>query len=103
MPGGGALRNGGTNKGGAGRPPEAIRARSREMYEQILDEIERRNLETATLGELSTLANTTARYGLGTADTTTTKVESVGELHLSALKHINAERRATARILPDSP
>jgi hypothetical protein len=38
------------------------------MYDLVLDEIESRNLKKATLGELATLANTVARYGLGTAD-----------------------------------
>jgi hypothetical protein len=73
------------------------------MYEQILDEIERRNLAAATLGELSTLANTTARYGLGTADTTTTRVESVAVQHLAALRALNAKAKATAKLVPDSP
>ena len=68
MPHGGALRNGGTNRGGSGRPPNVIRARSRAMFDLVLDEMERRNLKKATLGELATLANTAGRYGLGTAD-----------------------------------
>ena len=68
MPNGGALRNGGTNRGGSGRPPEALRARSRDAYERIIAEIESRDLTNATLGELALLANTTGRYGLGTAD-----------------------------------
>jgi hypothetical protein len=65
---GGALRNGGTNRGGPGRPPEVIRARSRAAYERILREIESRDLTEASLGELALLANTTARYGLGLAN-----------------------------------
>ncbi|MDA1082609.1 MAG: hypothetical protein O2973_13245 [Gemmatimonadetes bacterium] len=87
MPHGGALRNGGTNRGGPGRPPEAIRARSREMYEMILDEIESRKqeLRTATLGELATLGNTTGRYG-GLVTVEDNKTVSIGQLHLSALQ-----------------
>ena len=68
IPNGGALRNGGTSRGGSGRLPEAIRACSRDAYERIIDEIDARDLTTATLGELALLANTTGRYGLGTAD-----------------------------------
>lgn len=63
MPGGGALRNGGTNRGGSGRPPEWIRARSRAMYETVLDEFEARDLSLATLAELALIGNTAARYG----------------------------------------
>jgi hypothetical protein len=65
---GGALRNGGTNRGGPGRPPEAIRAKSRDEFVRIIEEIHSRDLSTATLGELALVANTVARYGLGTAD-----------------------------------
>lgn len=63
MPHGGALRNGGTNRGGSGRPPATIRARSRAMYDLVLDELEARNLSLATLGELALIGNTAARYG----------------------------------------
>lgn len=63
QPNGGALRNGGTNRGGSGRPPEWIRARSRAMYESVLDEFEARDLSLATLGELALIGNTAARYG----------------------------------------
>ncbi|MCX5762537.1 MAG: hypothetical protein NTW72_13725 [Gemmatimonadetes bacterium] len=74
MPRGGALRNGGTNRGGSGRPPESIRARSRDMYDHVLDQIESRDLSTATLGELALIANTVARYGgLATAHDEATK------------------------------
>ena len=37
QPHGGALRNGGTNRGGPGRMPEVLRIRSRATYEQWLD------------------------------------------------------------------
>lgn len=63
QPHGGALRYGGTSAGGSGRPPLAIRARSRAMYDRILDVIEARNLAEATLNELSMLGTTVARYG----------------------------------------
>lgn len=63
MPRGGALRNGGPNRGGSGRPPESIRVRSRDMYDSVLDQIEARDLSTASLGELALIANTVARYG----------------------------------------
>lgn len=36
QPHGGALRNGGTNKGGPGRPPEILRNRSRDVFEKWL-------------------------------------------------------------------
>jgi hypothetical protein len=41
-----------------------------------------------------------ARFGIGTIDTT--KVESVAELHLAALKELNAKARVTARSIPTS-
>ena len=47
------------------------------MYELILSELEGRNLATATLGELSQIANTVARYGgLGFPD----EVEDVSKM-----------------------
>jgi hypothetical protein len=33
---GGALRNGGTNKGGPGRPPSAIRASARKRFDKLM-------------------------------------------------------------------
>ena len=86
MPNGGALRNGGTNRGGSGRPPESIRARSRDAYERIIEEIEARDLTQATLGELAVLANTTGRYGLGTSDAVAVT---------SGAQPLSAEERAT--------
>ena len=63
MPHGGALRAGGTNKGGMGRPPAALRIKSRAAFERLLDELEQRDLSLLTATELSQLANTTGRLG----------------------------------------
>ena len=63
MPHGGALRAGGTNKGGPGRPPAVLRLKSREQYERLLDELNQRDLSMLTATELSQLANTTGRLG----------------------------------------
>lgn len=97
MPNGGALRNGGTNKGGPGRPPEAIRAQSRAAYERIVAEIESRDLTDASLSELALLANTVGRYGLGMANRLdVANVSTVAQLHLDALRHIGTGPRAPA-------
>ena len=66
MPHGGALRAGGTNRGGPGRPAEAIRGSSRAAYDHIVAEIASRDLATLCASELALLANTVGRYGLGT-------------------------------------
>lgn len=63
MPHGGALRAGGTSRGGPGRPPEALRAMSRVQYARLLDELDQRDLSELTATELSQLANTTGRLG----------------------------------------
>ncbi len=63
MPHGGALRAGGTNRGGPGRPPEALRAMSRDQYARLLEELDQRDLSQLTATELSQLANTTGRLG----------------------------------------
>ena len=64
---GGWLRAGGRigNAGGTGRTPEAIRVRSGQTYDALLDEVERRiatGLEKMTPSELAQLLNTTGRY-----------------------------------------
>ena len=41
QPHGGALRYGGTNKGGIGRPPAEVKSRSRILYERVLRGLER--------------------------------------------------------------
>lgn len=38
---GGALRHGGTNKGGSGRPPSAIRAVAREKFDKLIPTLSR--------------------------------------------------------------
>ncbi len=63
MPHGGALRAGGTNVGGPGRPAEALRAMSRVQYARLLEELDQRDLSELTATELSQLANTTGRLG----------------------------------------
>ena len=95
MPNGGALRNGGPNKGGPGRPPEAIRAQSREAYERIIAEIQSRDLTDASLSELALLANTVGRYGMGTANRLdVASVMSAAELHIDAFRRVANHRNA---------
>ena len=102
QPHGGALRTGGApgNRGGSGRPRNEIRAAMRESLETrlciaegIADSPKSNNNDRLKALEFL------ARYGLGTTDTT--KVESVGALHLAALRQLNAENRAADRIQPD--
>ena len=59
---GGSLRNGGTHKGGPGRPKKIVRASSLEAYDRVLEELRARDLSLATLSELATIGNTAARY-----------------------------------------
>ena len=74
---GGALYAGGVpgHVGGSGRLPEAIRIRSRDEYDALLDIIRTRRetgeFKDAPLRDLSQLANTVAKYGLGTTITPT--------------------------------
>lgn len=63
MPHGGALRAGGTNRGGPGRPSAELRAMSRVQYARLLEELGQRDLSELTATELSQLANTTGRLG----------------------------------------
>jgi len=52
---------------GSGRTAEAVRARSRDLYELLLDRIEQRvnGPDEFTLSELSQAANVAGRIGLG--------------------------------------
>lgn len=97
MPNGGALRYGRTNHGGSGRPPEAIRAQSREAYERIIAEIESRDIADASLSELAVLANTAGRYSPGMANRLdVANVTTVAELHLDALRSVGWRERVPA-------
>lgn len=66
QPHGGALRYGGTNAGGTGRPPDEIRAAMRGTLSEILPGL----LEKYTKGEIDHVrfADFLAKYGLGTKD-----------------------------------
>lgn len=67
-----------------------------EIAEQIVDSPDSSNSDKLKGLEFM------ARYGLGTADTTT--VESFGHLHLAALQASRpATPTASTRILPESP
>lgn len=52
---------------GSGRTADAVRQRSRDVYERLLDRIEERvdSADTFTLAELSQAANVAGRIGLG--------------------------------------
>ena len=54
-----------------GRPVEATRERSRAVYEQLLDEIERRAYEKLSVRDLAALLNVVGRFGIGQSDTVT--------------------------------
>jgi hypothetical protein len=75
QPHGGALRNGGTNKGGPGRMPEVLRMRSRAVYEKWLDWADK--VVTSKLDEkpnaisdetMMQIGNTVGRYGFPPSD-----------------------------------
>lgn len=75
QPHGGALRNGGPNKGGPGAPPQVIREKMRGTLSQILPEIEAKY--KSGIVEPLDFANFLAKYGLGTKDEMTLTSEQV--------------------------
>jgi hypothetical protein len=67
---GGALRNGGTNRGGTGRPPSEIRERLRGSFEQrihVLEEIV--DAATGANSDRTRAMELMAKYGIGTETT----------------------------------
>jgi hypothetical protein len=69
---GGLLRSGGTNKGGSGRPPSAIRERLRGSFEdrvRVLEEIA--DDTDAPMSDRMKAIDILAKYGLGTTSTET--------------------------------
>jgi hypothetical protein len=67
QPHGGALRNGGTNKGGTGRPPSEIRAMLRGSFSErvkILEQIA--DSADASAADRIKAVDMLAKYGLGT-------------------------------------
>ena len=67
QPHGGALRNGGPNRGGVGRPPSAIRERLRGSFDQrieVLEEIADDPMQTPA--DRTRAIDLLAKYGLGT-------------------------------------
>lgn len=72
---GGALLPGGKlgNKGGTGRPPEALRIRSREVFAAWLDWAAKQMAHPDKLDPqtLNVIGNTAAKYGLGTTTEST--------------------------------
>ena len=74
QPHGGALRNGGTNRGGPGRMPEVLRAKSRDVYARWVEWAEKAvaakldEKDDAVTDEIMMqIGNTVGRYGLGDA------------------------------------
>ena len=105
QPHGGALRNGGTNKGGPGAPPKAIRELLRARYaervgilEQIadgqaiqkvkIDGIETDTLISADVGDRLKALDQMARYGIGT--TKEVSIEDVKDRLSNSLDAIRA-------------
>ncbi|MBI3567555.1 MAG: hypothetical protein HY084_05060 [Gemmatimonadetes bacterium] len=69
MPHGGALRNGGPNRGGPGRPKDALRATMRDSLEALLPvAVAIACDETAAACDRLRSIEFLARYGLGSAD-----------------------------------
>ena len=70
----GRLRKGGKpgNKGGTGRPPEALRIKSRQLFDKWLEWAAKQASESAPDANLMMqIGNTAAKYGLGTTFTPT--------------------------------
>jgi len=69
QPHGGALRNGGPNKGGTGRPPEYLRLRSREVYEKWLDWAEKQvGVKKPDPDLMIQIGKTSGRFGFPAED-----------------------------------
>lgn len=87
QPHGGAIRNGGTNIGGTGRPPSAIRASLREDFDtrrKILNEIA--DDTDAPRAERIKAVETIGKFGLGTTKEVT-------------VEHVRERLKATLAIL----
>ena len=97
---GGALRHGGTNRGGTGRPPKEVQSRSRQLYERVLDKLEDAlDDESKALGinDLVSTGSMAGRYA-GLGDDVGVTV-TIGSLHLDALR----APRITAIAQPVTP
>lgn len=106
QPHGGALLPAGVhgNRGGTGRPRDEIRALLRHSLEEALPVLTEIIADPAASNSDKLRAiDIAARYGLGTAEDA--KPLTIGEMHLAALKELNARNRATAtaKIVPDAP
>lgn len=66
QPHGGALRHGGTNRGGPGRPPQAVRARSLRVYDAVLGRLAKRlredDVNPLPVSELVAAGSMAGRY-----------------------------------------
>src|SRR5690348_17498928 len=78
QPHGGALRHGGPNKGGTGRPPDAIRAAMREKLDVALPKLWR-DYEAGAIDALG-FANFLAKYGLGAKELVIASTEAASFL-----------------------
>ncbi len=99
QPHGGALRNGGTNKGGPGRPPNVIRQKLRGSFEErikILEAIadDKKSSQADRMRALDLMA----KYGLGTTSTSTdTEGNDVAKPGRLTDEEIQAELERLAR------
>ena len=78
QPHGGALRNGGTNRGGPGRPPSAVREMCRKAFEEGLPEIVKiaTGKIEASAGERVRALDILGKYGLGTQQEVSGSIET---------------------------
>lgn len=113
QPHGGALRNGGTNKGGPGRPPEYLRIRSRDVYDRWLTWAEQqtevkeackacgRSAQDPAPDVMNQIGKTAGRFGFPSEDMVSRqfvreRLQKQIEVLLAALDSNNAERAINA-------
>lgn len=98
QPHGGALRNGGTNRGGPGRPASEIRAAARDGFEVTLSKISKlvAEKEDIALTELCRAADVQGKYGMGEA-----KVIVPDEVIEAVARVLAADERIPAECIDD--
>lgn len=92
QPHGGALRNGGTNKGGTGRPPNEVRALASKIGYKVLEHYDERieDLDDATRTKVGDMA---LKYGIGSKVELLLSNEKLMEfVGIAAAKYLNPEQ-----------
>jgi hypothetical protein len=102
QPHGGAIRNGGTNRGGPGRTPEVLRMKSRELYERwIAWAAKKMKAQNAADDLMMQIGNTSGKYGFAPSDMVSRqdvreRLQKQIDIIISTLSSADAERLIAA-------